>query len=202
MQAYERRQSIWKQISAQGGLSVSDLATQFGISKMTAHRDLVALEEQGRIRRIHGGAVAIQDATRTEILPTPPVTSEPQCAICRQTPMPHLRYSLTLDDGSCVQTCCAHCGLAAHLMHANRLQMALATDFFSGRPHPVQQSAILYGPDADICCQPAILTFADRHDAERFARGFGGDILDLNQALARLEAEMSMSPGACPNCHS
>ncbi|MFG2195940.1 DeoR/GlpR family DNA-binding transcription regulator [Streptomyces sp. NPDC048639] len=39
-------------------VSVSELSRRLGISEMTVRRDLDALERQGLVRRIHGGAVA------------------------------------------------------------------------------------------------------------------------------------------------
>jgi len=40
-----------------GSVSVADLRTRFGISPMTARRDLAVLEEAGLVRRSYGGAV-------------------------------------------------------------------------------------------------------------------------------------------------
>jgi DeoR/GlpR family transcriptional regulator of sugar metabolism len=40
-----------------GSVSVAELETRFGVSSMTARRDLAALERQGVARRTHGGAV-------------------------------------------------------------------------------------------------------------------------------------------------
>ena len=40
-----------------GAVTVSQLQTRFGISPMTARRDLEALEQRGSARRTHGGAV-------------------------------------------------------------------------------------------------------------------------------------------------
>ncbi|WP_299534325.1 DeoR/GlpR family DNA-binding transcription regulator [uncultured Streptomyces sp.] len=44
--------------------SVSDLARRLSVSEMTVRRDLDALERQGLVRRVHGGAVATR--TRAE----------------------------------------------------------------------------------------------------------------------------------------
>jgi DeoR/GlpR family transcriptional regulator of sugar metabolism len=40
-----------------GAVTVSQLQTRFGVSPMTARRDLEALEQRGTARRTHGGAV-------------------------------------------------------------------------------------------------------------------------------------------------
>ncbi len=43
----------------QPGLRVSELATALGVSEGTVRNDLNALEDKGRLRRVHGGAIII-----------------------------------------------------------------------------------------------------------------------------------------------
>lgn len=50
-------------VAQHGAVRVADLVTRFGVHAATIRRDLKALEEQGRARRVHGGAVAIEQAT-------------------------------------------------------------------------------------------------------------------------------------------
>lgn len=45
-------------VQGSGRLSVTELAQRLGVSEMTVRRDLAALERQGLVRRVHGGAVA------------------------------------------------------------------------------------------------------------------------------------------------
>ncbi len=59
MLADHRRELILDALNKGGQCRVSDLAEQFALSPMTVRRDLQALEEQGRLRRVHGGAVLI-----------------------------------------------------------------------------------------------------------------------------------------------
>lgn len=47
-------------------MKVASLETEFGISSMTARRDLLALEEEGLIRRTHGGAVLAEFAAHED----------------------------------------------------------------------------------------------------------------------------------------
>lgn len=54
----ERHNKIRRFIEGRGQATVSDLARQFGVSKMTVRRDLYDLAAQGHIVRVHGGAVA------------------------------------------------------------------------------------------------------------------------------------------------
>jgi DeoR/GlpR family transcriptional regulator of sugar metabolism len=53
----ERRRLIAERLRRQGSVSVSGLEAEFGISPMTARRDLDELERRGVARRTHGGAV-------------------------------------------------------------------------------------------------------------------------------------------------
>jgi DeoR/GlpR family transcriptional regulator of sugar metabolism len=54
----QRRRLIAARIRETGSVSVSGLEAEFGVSPMTARRDLQILEREGRARRTHGGAVA------------------------------------------------------------------------------------------------------------------------------------------------
>jgi DeoR family transcriptional regulator of aga operon len=53
----ERRRLIAQRLRQHGSVSVSALEAEFGISPMTARRDLDELERRGVARRTHGGAV-------------------------------------------------------------------------------------------------------------------------------------------------
>lgn len=60
MTTYERRQSLLDILRKQPGLRVPDLALALGVSEGTVRNDLNALEEQGLLTRVHGGAVLTQ----------------------------------------------------------------------------------------------------------------------------------------------
>lgn len=53
----ERRRLIAERLREDGSVSVAALEERFGISPITARRDLVELERQGVARRTHGGAI-------------------------------------------------------------------------------------------------------------------------------------------------
>ena len=57
MIAEARREEIRTLLIETGAVSVSQLQARFGVSPMTARRDLEALERRGSARRTHGGAV-------------------------------------------------------------------------------------------------------------------------------------------------
>src|SRR6188472_3751245 len=55
--AEPRRLAIIEMLRAGGSVTVADIEARFGVSSMTARRDLAELERQGAARRTHGGAV-------------------------------------------------------------------------------------------------------------------------------------------------
>lgn len=53
----QRRDAILEQLQRQGVVRVRDLAKHFAVSTVTVRADLAAMEEEGLLRREHGGAV-------------------------------------------------------------------------------------------------------------------------------------------------
>lgn len=60
MYAEERHRTIAEKARDERRVEVSTLAASFGVSPETIRRDLSALEQQGILRRTHGGAVPIE----------------------------------------------------------------------------------------------------------------------------------------------
>ena len=59
MFAEERQQAILEQLRQQGKVTVEELTVALRVSSPTIRTDLTRLEEQGLLRRTHGGAIAI-----------------------------------------------------------------------------------------------------------------------------------------------
>jgi DeoR family fructose operon transcriptional repressor len=71
--AAQRQQTLLHTLRGSGRIDVSDMAKLLSVSAETIRKDLTELERQGLLRRVHGGAVAIEDlsfepavSTRTE----------------------------------------------------------------------------------------------------------------------------------------
>ncbi|MYT34298.1 MULTISPECIES: DeoR/GlpR family DNA-binding transcription regulator [unclassified Streptomyces] len=58
----ERRRRIRESVVARGFVRTAELAAEFGVSLMTAHRDLDALQAQGWLRKVRGGATGLPSA--------------------------------------------------------------------------------------------------------------------------------------------
>jgi DeoR/GlpR family transcriptional regulator of sugar metabolism len=56
MLARQRQAAILERVRTTGGVRVTELAAEFGVSDMTIRRDLETLHEQGVLAKVHGGA--------------------------------------------------------------------------------------------------------------------------------------------------
>ncbi len=202
MQGIERRRELLAWLEQRGCLTLAEMVARFGVSKMTLHRDLAALEKRQALKRIHGGAVFGEKAGAR--VPASGISQQDRddCLICQRPVGQHLHYSLTALGGKLQRYCCAHCGVSAQLASPEQWSMAMATDFLTGRPHPAQQSWFVLGSVVAPCCRPSMLTFEEEIMAKRFETGFGGQLGRLPQALDYLQEEMSLTPKgkSCPHC--
>lgn len=60
MYGAERQQAILTTARSEGRVEVTSLATLLGVTPETVRRDLSALERQGLLRRVHGGAIPVE----------------------------------------------------------------------------------------------------------------------------------------------
>ena len=58
----ERQKQILSLLTKQGRLSVAEIVEQFSVSEATARRDLESLASEGKVQRVHGGAIAAEQA--------------------------------------------------------------------------------------------------------------------------------------------
>ncbi len=56
--AEERRRKILEELEAEGTVKTAQLAKLFSVSEVTIRRDLEVLKEEGKLKKVHGGAVA------------------------------------------------------------------------------------------------------------------------------------------------
>jgi len=68
----ERHQAILQTIQEQGRISIGEIQEQYGVSVDSARRDLRLLEEQGLLKRTHGGAIPL-----TQVNSCPPRRRNP-----------------------------------------------------------------------------------------------------------------------------
>ncbi len=187
LSAIERQNRILEILVERGSAQVEDLVKVLRVSKMTVHRDLDALEADGRLRKVHGGA-ALVEARKSD-----------ECCFCHGTIPPDSRSKVTLHmaDGTQQHACCPHCGLLSLPELGAAVSSVLVTDFLYGRVVNARSATYVFNPAIDICCAPTTLAFQAQADAERFQHGFGGQVLSLSAAQVALKSAMALtSPGS------
>lgn len=65
----QRRTVILRALEQRGSVTVVDLAQRLDVSMMTIRRDLVELEKEGVLRRVHGGAVSARGRAYEPLFP-------------------------------------------------------------------------------------------------------------------------------------
>lgn len=55
--AEERRSELLRILASAGRIDAATVAAEFGVTSETVRKDLIALENTGLLRRVHGGAV-------------------------------------------------------------------------------------------------------------------------------------------------
>jgi len=66
LSAVERRSLIAQMVMEKGKVLVTDLVDQFQITETSIRRDLIILESNGHLKRIHGGAISLSGNSRTD----------------------------------------------------------------------------------------------------------------------------------------
>ncbi|MEU4693337.1 DeoR/GlpR family DNA-binding transcription regulator [Actinoplanes sp. NPDC023714] len=66
MLAQQRQAAILDRVRATGGVRVSELASEYGVSDMTIRRDLEALADRGLLAKVHGGATTVSPGSAHE----------------------------------------------------------------------------------------------------------------------------------------
>lgn len=176
----DRQRLILDTLAQKGAVGIGDLVQTLHVSPMTVHRDLAQLERAGQLRKVRGGAVLTERATE----------AAGTCLACFGPLNPRTQVVLHLADGSQRRACCPHCGLMALSHGMLSVTSVLVTDFLFGRMVNGRTACYLAKPAISVCCTPTLLAFEDAQDAQRFQTGFGGQLFNLEEATAFLQAEM------------
>lgn len=103
MYAEERRAAISEEARSAGRVRVAELAERFDVAPETIRRDLDALESEGVLQRVHGGAIAVSTELDERYL-TARVVENPQAkqaiAEAATAYVPQQGGSVILDAGS------------------------------------------------------------------------------------------------------
>lgn len=181
-----REKQILEFLHNNGSASIQQLAETFGVSNMTIHRDLNKLAESGQIQKRHGGAILVSSAIEEH---------EQVCAICGKPISQRTLFIVKFENGEEKRACCAHCGLMLQ-SRIQRVWQSLTADYLYGHMISVGQAYYVIGSEVNICCVPSVLAFGSKPEAEKFQRGFGGQLLSMNDTVHYLHGMMHVHSGA------
>lgn len=108
-----------------------------------------------------------------------------RCTVCGMdvSKYPHTRYVVETNGGKRYSTCGVQCGLTSHLRLQDKWRSATATDLLSNRPFDVKKGFFVYKSSVITDMAPGFIAFKRKTDAEKFANGFGGQVVTYEEAL-------------------
>ncbi|RFU60926.1 DeoR family transcriptional regulator [Peribacillus glennii] len=173
----ERQQLIQTWIEEEGSLRVSELSKRLNVSEMTVYRDIKPLVEQNKIIKTSSGI--IQAPVKT--------ASFNACVYCMKEA--HSRHTVQIIglEKTVEQACCLHCGLLYYAENEANVSHLLCNDFLYDTTMSATTGTFLIGADLHInCCHPQVVAFSTVVQAEKFQKGFGGDLYTLSEAMNAL----------------
>lgn len=116
----------------------------------------------------------------------------PRCILCGMdvSKYPHSRYWVKTTGSEEYVTCGAQCGLSLHLQLKEKFKSAQATDLLSNRPLDARKAFFVYKSTVITDMSPGFIVFAVRKNAENFVKGFGGQVVTYEEALALWKKQM------------
>lgn len=115
-----------------------------------------------------------------------------RCIVCGMdvSKYPHTRYTVQTTDGKQHVTCGVQCGLTLHLNLKDKWKSASAADLLSNRAFDATKGCYVYKSSVITDMAPGFIAFKLRAHAEKFAKGFGGDVVTYEQGLALWKKQM------------
>ncbi len=185
-----RKEKIIEILRERKEISVKELSKIFNVSEMTIYRDVRELEKEGEIRRKHG-AVLLNEKEISEslVVETCPICDKP---ITRAYP-----YRITVEYHKVIESCCEHCGFLLHSKYEDKKVSAITYDFITENPISALNAWYVVGSSAVPCCSPSAIPFASKEDAEKFQKGFGGEVMNFIDAYNAIVNNMNISIKSC-----
>ncbi len=185
----KRKEKILEILKEKQEITAKELSNIFNVSEMTIYREIKELEKSGLIKRKHG-AILLNTEKDKEIVKVP------NCPICEKPITRAHPYKITVDNQT-IETCCEHCGLMMHKQLEDKEVTALTYDFITENPVSALNAYYVVGSSAIPCCSPSVIPFASREDAEKFKKGFGGEVMTFIEAYNEIVNKMNINMKSC-----
>lgn len=185
----ERLHRIKELIQSRKNMKISELSKELGVSEMTIHRDLKPLVKDGMVIKTFGG-VSLANSIQSQ--------ANDMCVYCSRPIQEKIAYRLILSNDKMEVACCAHCGLLRHKQLGQEVIQAICSDFLRQTTISAHLASYVMDTSIDIgCCQPQVLAFEWKEHAEKFIKGFGGQIYTFEDAIKAVFQKMK----GAPCCH-
>lgn len=183
----ERLARIKEIVLEKENVKIAELSEELKVSEMTIHRDVKQLVDEGFVVKTFGGISLAQTSTNQQ------VTQNSSCVLCHRPINDRFAYQLHLANNRTERACCSHCGIIRQLQLADQVVQAITYDFFTGTTMGANIAYFVVNPSVQItCCQPQVLAFDSKDNAEKFVKGFGGDAYNLEQTLEEISKHMNV----------
>lgn len=165
-------------------MKISELSSKLSVSEMTIHRDLKPLIDEGFVIKTFGGVTLSQKQDQR---------MSNTCVYCHQNISEKLSFRLVLDDNTIETACCCHCGLLRFLQIKDKITQLMCQDFLRSTTINAKTGYFVMETSLNLgCCQPQVLPFKHKEEAEKFTKGFEGTILTFQEAKKLVYDEMSL----------
>ena len=187
----ERKNIIKELIVERQTMKISELSKEIGVSEMTIHRDIKPLIEEGFIAKTYGGITVAESGTKANF-------ASNQCDYCHREVNERFSYRLILSDNNFVTACCAHCGLLEYRQLGDQVTHAICRDFMMQTTISAQLAWYVMDTSIQVgCCQPQVLTFERKDHADKFVKGFNGEVYSFTAALEVINSKMCGTKHSC-----
>ena len=114
------------------------------------------------------------------------------CAICGMdvSKYTHIKYVVMTTDSKTYTTCGVQCGLTLQIRLGDKFKSAMATDLITHREVEAQKAFYVYKSSVITDMAPGFIAFSTKEKAENFAKGFGGQVVTHEEALALWRKQM------------
>ncbi len=185
----KRKEKILEILKEKQEITAKELSNIFNVSEMTIYREIKELEKAGLIKRKHG-AILLNTEKEKEVVKVP------NCPICEKPITRAHPYKITVENQT-IETCCEHCGLMMHKQLEDKEVTALTYDFITENPISALNAYYVVGSSAIPCCSPSVIPFASKEDAEKFKKGFGGEVMTFIEAYNEIVNKMHINMKSC-----
>lgn len=112
-----------------------------------------------------------------------------ECLMCGMdlSKYTHVKYTVVDIKGKKYVTCGVQCGLLLQINLKNKFKSATMTDLLTHKSLPAEKGWYVFKSSVITDMGPGLIGFANKSRAEQFIKGFGGELVNYQQALDKAQ---------------